>query len=171
MRPIRSVVFAASALLASCASHETTRAQLFDDLPAASADTPVRVVRPADGAYADKVAAGSGVVVANRLVELLSARFRDVQAVDAAPVAASQRTLEITPELRHWEDRATNWSGISDKIRVQLRLRDLPTDKGRQLTFAAKSSWFTFVNAPPEDLLDGAFAAALDELLPARDDA
>ena len=54
----------------------------------------------------------------------------------------------------------------NDKITVELQLRDLPANGTRRSTFQAASTWFTFVNAPPEDLLDRTFDEAIDDLLP-----
>ena len=123
-------------------------------------------MRPDDGIYSGTVAAGSGEAVANRIYQRTSQRFSNVSIVDEPCREVGERTLEIHPRLLHWEDRATNWSGVSDKITVELQLRDLPANGTRRSTFQAASTWFTFVNAPPEDLLDRTFDEAIDDLLP-----
>lgn len=167
--PLRRALLLAGLLpFAACASHEVTRGQRFDELPPAGGAVAVRVVAPQDGSYGGKTALGSGALVAAAIERAANQGYEDV-AVGSGSGSAS-RTLEITPRLLHWEDRATNWSGISDRIEVELVLRDLPADRRRKLVFAAKSGWFTFVNNPPEQLLDGAFAAAVVELLPERSD-
>ena len=164
----RSLAVACVALSAACASTEVRRANRFDDLPPAGDDVAVRVAVPGDGSYDEKVYPGSGGIVAERIVDHLRERFTNVERGTAD--AGSVRVLEITPAILHWEDRATNWSGIRDRIRVELRLRDLPGDRQRLLVFAANNSWFTLVNNPPESLLDASFDAAVDELLPPRAD-
>ncbi|MGK0204452.1 MAG: hypothetical protein ACI89X_000465 [Planctomycetota bacterium] len=154
------------ALLPACASYEIVRGTPFDDLAGAEKNVVVRVVEPPDGSYDGKTASGSGSLVARRIEQAVSKRFPNVAATKASAAAAPGRTLEIAARLLHWEDRATNWSGKSDKVQIQLELRDLPSGKGRVLTYDAASSWFTFVNNPPQDLLNREFDAAVNELLP-----
>lgn len=161
----RCSLIAVSALVA-CASHDVRRGARFDDLPAAGEDVAVRVVTPADGAYGGKPAVGSGALVAAAIERVANASYRDVGTGPAGAGAA--RTLEVTPRLLHWEDRATNWSGLLDRVEVELRLRDLPSKRERTLVFEARNGWLTFVNNPPEALLDASFEAALQELLPAK---
>ena len=166
MHSLASAALLALSLLASCASHEIRHSADFDDLPAAPANTAVRVLQPEDGSYKDKVTPGSGLLVARRIEQFASQRYSDVAGITAPLSNTTERTLEITPVIHKWEDRATNWSGKCDQIDIELRLRDLPSGKSRKLTFEATCAWFTFVNNPPEDLLDGAFQDALTELLP-----
>jgi len=166
--PGRALCFAGLLLSAACASHEVRRGQRFDDLPADDATVAVRLVQPKDGSYGGKAAAGSGALVLAAIERFANERYRDVAV--GYGTSSAMRTLEITPRLLHWEDRATNWSGISDRIEIELLLRDLPADRRRKLVFAAKSSWFAMVNKPPEALLDEDFDDALAELLPPRAD-
>ena len=60
----------------------------------------------------------------------------------------------VEPQILHWEDRATEWSGISDKVEVRLSVYDAAT---RELiasqVIAGSSSFWTFGGDHPQDLL------------------
>lgn len=61
----------------------------------------------------------------------------------------------VIPEILHWEDRATEWSGKPDRIKIKIALYE-----GENLTESAstvisgKSKWATFGGDHPEDLLE-----------------
>lgn len=51
----------------------------------------------------------------------------------------------IIPEILHWEDRATEWSGKPDKIEIKVTIHEGQDSK--ELTSAiisGKSKWATF---------------------------
>ena len=61
----------------------------------------------------------------------------------------------IVPLVVHWEDRATEWSGRPDRIVIEVRAVDVPSEKTLSLgSVAGKSKWVTFGGDVPEDLLD-----------------
>lgn len=61
----------------------------------------------------------------------------------------------IEPIILHWEDRATEWSGKSDKIEIQMITYDLKTKKEiANTTFSGKSKFMTLGGDHPQDLLD-----------------
>ncbi len=60
----------------------------------------------------------------------------------------------IIPEILHWEDRATEWSGKPDKIEIKVTIHEGQDSK--ELTSAiisGKSKWATFGGYHPQDLL------------------
>lgn len=58
------------------------------------------------------------------------------------------------PKIKHWEERATEWSGIPDRIKIQLEIYDCKTkSKLAEHVFSGKSKWFTFGGDHPQDLL------------------
>lgn len=163
-------VFAvAAALLSSCytAGSEVTRGSPFDELDPLSRSTAIEVVAPDDGIYGGRAYLGSGRAVASRIQQAARTRFPDTSVLvpPVGPSAAGRTGMRIEAVIHQWEDRATNWSGAADKIRIQLLLRDGPRIR-RDLTYSAHSTWWTFVNSPPEDLLDSDFDQAVLELLP-----
>ena len=64
----------------------------------------------------------------------------------------------IEPKILHWEDRATEWSGKADRVKVSLPLYRSGSLIGSALV-TANSSFFTFGGDHPEDLLDAPFEA------------
>lgn len=161
----------AALTLTSCytAGSEVVRGSLFEPMEPLPASTSIEVVMPDDGIYGGRAYLGSGRAVASRIQQAARDRFPDtsvIQAPSAGAAAPSERrTLRVEAVIHQWEDRATNWSGVADKIRVQLTLRDGPRVR-RDLTYSAHSTWWTFVNSPPEELLDSYFDEAVLDLLP-----
>jgi Domain of unknown function (DUF4823) len=60
----------------------------------------------------------------------------------------------VVPEILHWEDRATEWSGLPDKIEVKIIVYDGGTGKEVASTLiSGQSKWATFGGDHPQDLL------------------
>ena len=60
----------------------------------------------------------------------------------------------MKPEILHWEDRATEWSGKSDRIEIQLVIYDAVTRKElANSSYTGTSKWATFGGDHPQDLL------------------
>jgi Domain of unknown function (DUF4823) len=60
----------------------------------------------------------------------------------------------VVSEILHWEDHATEWSGLPDKIEVKIMVYDGGTGKELASTLiAGESKWATFGGDHPQDLL------------------
>lgn len=60
----------------------------------------------------------------------------------------------VIPEILHWEDRATEWSGLPDRIEVQLSIFEQGTwEEIASTLIKGKSKWATFGGDHPQDLL------------------
>lgn len=60
----------------------------------------------------------------------------------------------VVPEILHWEDRATEWSGKLDKVEIKVSIYDAKTMHEVAATvIAGKSKWATFGGDHPQDLL------------------
>jgi len=60
----------------------------------------------------------------------------------------------VEPIILHWEERATEWSGLPDRIEIQLIIYSTVTNRQiANASFKGKSSWFTFGGDHPQDLL------------------
>jgi hypothetical protein len=60
----------------------------------------------------------------------------------------------VVPEILHWEERATEWSGRPDRIEVQLIIFEYGSWREIASThIKAKSKWLTFGGDHPQDLL------------------
>lgn len=60
----------------------------------------------------------------------------------------------VVPIILHWEDRATEWSGKSDRLEIQLSVYDLETQEElASSVLTGKSKWSTMGGDHPQDLL------------------
>ena len=74
------------------------------------------------------------------------------QAVSAA--GAADAGFLVYPQIVHWLDRATEWSGIPDRITLDLTIYDIATgDVLNRQEIRASSRWATFGGDHPQELL------------------
>ena len=155
-------VIAITSLLAACAdTHQLIRNEASPSTLLTSSDTNYIAV-PKDGAYGATIYSGSGQNTAQIIYSSFAKHTHDAkvgrstQSFDEALKSASsggQKYL-VYPIVLHWEDRATEWSGISDKIEIKVELVDVAT--GSTITSAivkGKSGLATFGGDHPQDLL------------------
>jgi hypothetical protein len=120
------------------------------------------VMMPADGQYGMKSYGGSGMATAKSIVQALSTRTENIvratstetltAAVDSAKHNKAQYVVETT--ILNWEDRATEWSGIPDKVTLKFHVIDAGTGTTLATTTASASSkWATLGGDHPQDLL------------------
>lgn len=120
------------------------------------------VSQPENGRYQTKHYPESGRQVTAEVVAAFAAYLGNIRrgsVVEDREVAlATARRLDseylIYPEILHWEDRATEWSMISDKL--SLRLTVIKTSDGRQIASAVlrgNSAIATFGGDHPQDML------------------
>src|SRR5215468_3218748 len=79
----------------------------------------VYIAVPRDGFYGDENYQGSGLSTAQAFLSAFAKRARRVE------VATSYL---VYPTILHWEERATEWSGLPDRIEVKVELVDVATD-------------------------------------------
>ncbi len=163
----------ASLLLLSCAhSYALDRQMQAGPIPA-SASLYVRLPEP--GRLADKTYEESGRQTGESIVQAFAPHVarvtlaRQTESAEAARNSARAHDAShlVHPEIVHWEDRATEWSGVPDRMRVQIRIYEV--ESGRLLDSAevsGKSRWGTFGGDHPEDLLERAVGDYVDLLFP-----
>ncbi len=141
----------------------------FQDLSPRPSESKVRVATPSDASDYP----GSGTLVAEAVRTAALTRFANVQILEVSDRAVCERRCAedgahvlIIPEIAQWEDHATNWSGLADKVRITVTLYDIADSRLRRMTFTAHSTWWTFTNDPPEDLLGRTFQEGVVSLLP-----
>ena len=159
--------------LSGCATHAYLP-QTTADLPQLSSSEPVYVRVPEDGEYYQgRPYAGSGRMVASAIRESLFAYTTQVtvgasaESRTAAIKSASQvkATYLFFPDIKHWEDRATEWSGKADRLEASIEVIDVAT--GKQIhgaTLTGKSSWFTLGGDHPQDMLKAPVSEYIDAL-------
>lgn len=135
--------------LAGCISQHQLRTTLHARIPVGSA---VGVQTPADGICMGDAYPRSGAIVARKLTSSLLSYY------PGSAVGLVGTEYSVRPQILQWEDRATEWSGKPDKVKVALLLY-----RGNRLIGSAlvcgKSSWWTLGGDHPEDLLDLCFEA------------
>jgi Domain of unknown function (DUF4823) len=121
----------------------------------------IAIANPANGSYGGKEYAGSGQSTATA-VRAAFAKFAKETSVIAECQTVSCLTEKVgatadylvVPEILRWEDRATEWSGIKDKLEVKLSVYDAKSGKELAASaLAGKSKWATFGGDHPQDLL------------------
>ena len=121
------------------------------------------VVLPKDGQYEEQVYQGSGASTASAVATALLVHVDKVvigtvsgEDLESALATARERGLShvFNIMILHWEDRATEWSGITDKITLKLAVHDAQSGKPVSSTVtSASSKWGTMGGDHPQDLL------------------
>ena len=121
----------------------------------------VVIATPVNGSYETREYSTSGEMTA-LAVQTAFARFTNTITVvsDCKELGCLKKNSSATagyyviPEILHWEDRATEWSGIPDKIEVKLSIYDGQNWKEIASTIiSGKSKWATFGGDHPQNLL------------------
>ena len=60
----------------------------------------------------------------------------------------------VIPEILHWEDRATAWSGLPDKIEVSIEMYDYKRNLLKSAILSGKSASMTLGSTDPSELLE-----------------
>ncbi|HCR58923.1 DUF4823 domain-containing protein [Raoultella terrigena] len=121
----------------------------------------VVIAQPTNGVYETKTYNGSGAATA---LAIQSAFSRYTDNVSIVPECTTLSCLKdkrplsegyyVVPQILHWEDRATEWSGIPDKIEVKITVYHSATDRVvASSILSGKSKWATFGGDHPQDLL------------------
>ncbi len=148
--------------LAGCAdSHMVTRQTSAGAILVKSNDL-VLVTESKDGQYGSKVYAGSGAMTSRMVAAALAEYPFRVEAISghmsyemAIQVGQSKHASHlIYPTILSWEDRATEWSSLPDKVEVKLEIIDLASgSKVDGCLIKGKSGLATFGGDHPQDLL------------------
>ncbi|MCC4834970.1 DUF4823 domain-containing protein [Shewanella sp. 10N.7] len=122
----------------------------------------VLISTPENGWYDQTEYRNSGRMTANAV---RSAFSKSASKVTITTDCKGQECLEsidpntygyfVQPIILHWEDRATEWSGKSDKVEIQIITYDSKSKKEiGNTTYTGKSKWLTFGGDHPQDLLE-----------------
>ncbi len=147
-------------------SSQTTNAKLDKNAKA-------YVSVPEDGRYGDILYEGSGYTTAQAIQKAFAKHLSIVErgkqfetykkALNSAQYGGFNYL--IYPMITHWEDRATEWSGLSDKINVKLSIIDTQNNSTIDSAIInGKSRWGTFGGDHPQDLLHEPIGQYVDSL-------
>ncbi len=154
----KTSIFLLSILASGC-----TARYVQDDLTTSSVKLihglSVTIATPVDGRYETTVYKTSGVMTAGAVRAAFARYTNNVKVSDSCADLPCIRQKSgsdyyVVPEILHWEDRATEWSGIPDKIEVKLAIYASEGDEPLASTIVSgKSKWATFGGDHPQDLL------------------
>lgn len=150
-------------LLVGCATANIERLSQPQDARAVlRGNEKVFVALPEDGTFEGHHYTDSGKYVQQYFYDNLL-RYADnvvnatkVLPLEEAKAEAKRQNAEILiyPTIIHWEDRNTMWSGIRDKIRINVIVYSLVDNKTLDKTsLYATNAWATFIQARPENRL------------------
>ncbi|WP_097161062.1 DUF4823 domain-containing protein [Enterobacter sp. CC120223-11] len=154
------LLLSAAVLLTGCSAKYTTN-NIQNRSENLVRDEPVVISVPADGAYEGHAYSGSGSATASA-VRAAFLKHSDTVTVldDCADItclkshSTTKRGYYVVPQILHWEERATEWSGIPDQIEVKITVYDIASDERLASTIlAGKSKLATFGGDHPQDLL------------------
>ena len=120
----------------------------------------VYVATPENGWYGDQEYRNSGVMAANATRAAFAKYSSSTKIIDSCAGEECFTELEgstgylVMPVILHWEDRATEWSGKSDRLEIQVTVYDLATQEElASSVLKGKSKWATMGGDHPQDLL------------------
>lgn len=166
MSSLRVVVACVVSLLALACAHTYALDRQRVSAPLSS-EVALYVSLPEPGRYQDTLYEQSGQQTADAIVKAFAPRVARalegsrVESAEAARRTARERGAShlVHTTIVHWEDRATEWSGQRDQVRLLIRIFEVESGK---LVDAAelfgKSRGSTFGGDHPEELLDQAIA-------------
>jgi hypothetical protein len=129
----------------------------------------VAIATPINGFYETEEYQSSGKMT-SLAVQSAFARFSSTITVmpeckNIACLKDSNHYYYVIPEILHWEERATEWSGKPDKIEVKISVYDnLNLKELASTIISGTSKWATFGGDHPQDLLDEPINAYVQSL-------
>jgi hypothetical protein len=161
MLVLRALIYLTVFMVAGCAdTHKLTRMNVAR--APLSREASAYIALPADGRYGAILYTGSGPQTA----QLIGAAFAPYLFRISVSTASEDVTTAIRsanaggydyvvyPEILHWEDRATEWSGKPDLVSIKISV--VQTDSGDVLDSGiveGASGLATFGGDHPQDLL------------------
>ncbi len=124
-------------------------------------DKDVYISRPEDGSYGDRLYYNSGKATANALKAEFDKYTPSVHIATNChgencfdQIDSDKYTYYVWPEILHWEDRTTKWSGTPDRVAIKIRIFNVKT-KEEILTVSLKgrSTRVTLGDNLPQNLL------------------
>jgi hypothetical protein len=121
----------------------------------------VLISTPKDGWYGNTQYRDSGRMTASAVRAAFSKHASSVDLISNCHGDDCLDTIDVEkygyyvkPEILHWEDRATEWSGKSDRIEIQLVIFNAVTkEELANSSYTGTSKWATFGGDHPQDLL------------------
>jgi len=133
----------------------------------------VYVSVPKDGVYGHINYGGSGKSV-SRVIAMAFSKYNGI--VESGAITQNYKEAMsyskdngydylVFPTILEWEDRATEWSGIPDKVSVKIAVINVKNENRlSSAIIKGKSGWATFGGDHPQDLLPEPIETYVDSL-------
>lgn len=158
-----AMVLISAILCTACTStYSVERAGWIDVPPRLDGQGEVHVSVSADGGIEEKTYAGSGLMTSEAVVAAFSSHAARVvlgapqnpPGTDPLKSALGGAMYRVVPTILHWEDRATEWTGEPDVIKVRIKVFE---GEGGALLDSVLlhgvSKWATMGGDHPQDML------------------
>lgn len=148
-------------LLASCANSYDATA-IKKPTTKIVAESKFYITQPKDGVYGNTNYAGSGQLTSSAISAELSKKRAEVVVADSIETieVAKRKAVSVEADylfyskILHWEDRATEWSGLSDKITMSYAIYEAITGQKVASTMASATSGLATLGGDhPQDLV------------------
>jgi hypothetical protein len=151
-----------AAMLTACKSTYSEKNTTQEAPPILRTTSRIYIAIPFDSSFKEKVAQGSGKATGQVFFAAFSRYIRSTyisrapESLNEALDSARRMNAEylVYPEIRKWEDRATEWTGRRDRLELKVDLIDLSTSRvafSREISVTGK--WMTDGGDSPNDLL------------------
>ena len=114
-----------------------------------------------DGSYGSNIYNGSGRTLSNSIKQQVKKYSSNVIVLknnetlkDFTDEEIKKYDYIIIPEILHWEDRATAWSGLPDKVEVSIEIYDSNRELLKSAILSGKSASMTLGSTDPSELLE-----------------
>jgi len=156
----RILMFALILAITGCVSTYTENRLIAPSIKL-SRSTPVVIATSENGRYGTIDYPSSGRMTADAIKSSFIALANDVSILTTCKnllcLKSETKTAPVyfvVPEIIHWEDRNTEWSGIPDRIEVKISVfNDQDPKPLASALITGKSKWATFGGDHPQDLL------------------
>jgi Domain of unknown function (DUF4823) len=161
MTRFTAVLFIGIIVLGCADSYQVLRNNIASEAKLSKMDS-IYIAVSRDGLYGSRTYAGSGSNASQVILAAFARRSQHVemgnvhQELNEALEFATMNKFRylVYPTILHWEDRATEWSGIPDKVEIKIDLIDVARGNtiGSSIVKGI-SGLATFGGDHPQDLL------------------
>jgi len=152
---MKQLALLSSLFLVSCASVSVNEVERKNIEFNATNDSSLCYIPPKDASFAGNTYPNSGMAISGKV---LAAIPQGIKVIEAQSPEECDADNMLTVDILHYENRATGWSGLPDRLRLKLELTEIPPGKTNQLVYSSQSemvssAMFEWGNAAPYKLL------------------
>ena len=144
----------------------------YSNIKIANSDI-IFIAMPRDGGYGNDIVSGSGRTTLSKLQYVLEDYARKIytgtmyeQLEDCKNTAIEKNAKYLFfPTIVNWEDRATAWSGLPDRVEIKMVIYDLEKDQIVYSTLLrSKGTSVTMKSTDPSELLLDLFGGFVKQI-------